>query len=197
MNLNETTTLSSADFPIAELKDQLRLGTGFTDSGAQDGLLETCLRAAMGAIEARTSRILLRRRFQWNIYNWRMDGDTQALPFAPVSSILYLRMIAAGGEITTIDSADYKLQLDSHRPKIVALKRSFPAIETGGSAEVSMYAGYGFWEHVPADLQNAMLMLAASYYENRDGMINGGGQIPFGVSALLEPYKRVRLGAAR
>ncbi|HIP24712.1 MAG TPA: hypothetical protein EYG79_14140 [Rhodobacteraceae bacterium] len=197
MNLNETSTLNSSDFPIAELKDQLRLGTGFSDSGAQDGLLETCLRAAMGAIEARTSRVLLRRRFQWSLYNWRLDGDAQALPFAPVSIILYLRVLAADGSITTVDPADYKLQLDNQRPKLLALKRPFPAIEAGGSAEVSMYAGYGSWAYVPAGLQNAMLMLAVSYYENRDGMINGGGQIPFGVSALLEPYKRVRLGAAR
>jgi len=196
MKLSETTALGSADFPIAELKDQLRLGSGFSDSGAQDGLLETCLRAAMGAIEARTSRILLRRRFQWNTYNWRLDGEAQALPFAPVSAILYLRILSAEGDITTIDSTDYKLQLDSHRPKVVALNRRFPTIGSGSSAEISMYAGYGDWSDVPADLQGAMLMLAASYYENRDGMINGGGQIPFGVAALLEPYKRVRLGAA-
>ncbi|NOR61680.1 MAG: hypothetical protein GQ535_04190 [Rhodobacteraceae bacterium] len=196
MNLIETTTLGSADFPIAELKDQLRLGTGFTDSGAQDGLLETCLRAAMGAIEARTSKILIRRRFSWNLRAWRLDGETQAFSVSPVTYIFYLRMVAANGTWVAIDPSSITLILDDQRPKAMLQNQSFPQIDAGGSAEFSISAGYGAWNEIPAGLRQAMLMLAASYYENRDGMINGGGQIPFGVSALLEPYKRIRLGAA-
>ena len=91
MRLIETIALGSADFPVAELKDHLRMGSGFSDSGAQDGLLETCLRAAMGAIEARTGKILIRRRFQWNLPTWRLDGAAQAFPISPVSFILYVR----------------------------------------------------------------------------------------------------------
>ena len=196
MKMIETTTLGSADFPIAELKDQLRLGTGFVDSGAQDGLLETCLRAAMGAIEARTNKILIRRRFQWNLNVWRLDGAAQAFPVSPVSFILYVRMVAADGTWTALDQTRYTLVADDQRPKVLALKQPFPQIEAGGSVEFSIFAGYGAWAQVPADLRQAMLMLAALYYENRDAMISGSGQIPMGVSALLEPYKRVRLGAA-
>lgn len=196
MRLIETTALVTADFPISALKDQLRLGTGFSDSGAQDALLETCLRAALGAIEARIHKILLRRRFQWNLNMWRLDGNAQAFPVSQVSFVLYVRMVEPDGNFTSLDSSTYTLMQDDQRPKLVALKQPFPSPPEGGSAEVSFYAGFGTWNAVPADLQRAMLMLAASYYENREGLINGGTQMPFGVAALLEPYKRVRLGAA-
>jgi uncharacterized phiE125 gp8 family phage protein len=196
MKLIETTTLGSVDFPIAELKAQLRLGTGFSDSGAQDGLLESCLRAAMGAIEARTGKILIRRRFVWTINAWRLDGGAQAFPVSPVTDVIDVRMVAPGQPAATLDPADYVLVADDQRPRVMALARPFPQIAPGGAAELSFEAGYGAWAAVPPDLRQAMLMLAALYYENRDSMVNGGGQIPLGVSALLEPYKRLRLGAA-
>jgi uncharacterized phiE125 gp8 family phage protein len=48
---------------VAALADHLRLSRGFADDGSQDGQLESCLRAAASAIEARTGKALFRRRF--------------------------------------------------------------------------------------------------------------------------------------
>jgi uncharacterized phiE125 gp8 family phage protein len=195
MRLIETGTLTQADFPISALKDQLRLGTGFSDSGAQDTLLESCLRAAMGAIEARTQKILILRRFLLIRETWRLEGAAQPLPVSPVTYIQYVRMVAGDKSWTDLDAASYRLIPDDQRPKLAAVGKPLPQIEEGGTAEIMFLAGFGAWAQIPAVLQQAMLMLAASYYENRESMINGGGQIPFGVSALLEPYKRFRLGA--
>jgi len=195
MRLTETGPLTQADFPIGALKDQLRLGTGFSDSGTQDALLETCLRAAMGAIEARTGKILISRGFLMIRETWRLESGAQVFPVGPVSNVQYVRLVAADKSRADLPAADYRLIEDDQRPKIAAVNPPFPPIEAGGTAEIMFLAGYGPWAQVPADLQQAMLMLAASYYENRDSMINAGGQIPFGVSALLEPYKRFRLGA--
>ncbi len=196
MRLIETTTLTAANLPMAEFKAQLRLGTGFVDTGTEDLVLEACLKAAMGAIEARTNRILIRRRFLWSVNTWRLAEGAQALPVVPVSSVLYVRMVAPDGSYTTLDPATYALQMDDQRPKIVPIGTALPQIAVGGSAEVFMYAGYAAWKNIPPALSQAMLMLAASYYENREGLINGGAQMPFGVAAMLEPFKRVRLGAA-
>ena len=195
MRLIESGTLTQADFPIGALKDQLRLGTGFNDSGAQDALLETCLRTAMGAIEARIQKILIVRRFFMIRETWRLEGEAQPFPVSPVSYIYYVRLTAADKSWVDMNTANFRLSADDQRPKLVPVGQPLPQIEPGGTAEIMFLAGYGVWAEIPADLQQAMLMLAASYYENRDSMINGGGQIPFGVSALLEPYKRFRLGA--
>lgn len=196
MNLTETTTLTSADFPLAEFKDHLRLGTGFADDGGQDLLLETCLRAAMGAIEKRTNKVLIRRRFVWTVYQWRLKNGEQALPLLPVSFLLSLTIRSASGEGQTIDIDNYSLKSGDQRSMIQPLNGNLPQIPPGGSAEISLSAGYHNWGLVPADLQHALLMLAASYYENRDAMTGSGRQMPFGVAALLEPYKRFRLGGA-
>ena len=51
------------------------------------------------------------------------------------------------------------------------------------------------WEGVPADLRQAVLMLAAHYYEYRHDTGLSNGCMPFGVSSLIERYKALRLGA--
>ena len=52
------------------------------------------------------------------------------------------------------------------------------------------------WEDVPADLAQAALMLAAHYHEYRDATALDGGCMPFGVSALIERYRPLRLSGA-
>jgi uncharacterized phiE125 gp8 family phage protein len=62
---------------------------------------------------------------------------------------------------------------------------------------VTFTAGFGdAWAAVPADLAQAVLMLAARYYEDRshDGT---RGAMPFGVSTLIERWRQVRTLAGR
>ncbi len=89
MMLVEQTTVPTEALPVAQFKDHLRLGTGFADDGVQDNVLESYLRAAMAAIEARTGKILITRSFTWTLTAWR-DLSTQALPVGPVSAITQL-----------------------------------------------------------------------------------------------------------
>ncbi|PCH74343.1 MAG: hypothetical protein COC12_04000, partial [Rhodobacteraceae bacterium] len=46
---------------------------------------------------------------------------------------------------------------------------------------------------LPADLGQAVLLLAAHYYEYRDETSLGDGCMPFGVSSLVQRYRAVRL----
>lgn len=196
MNLTETTTLTSADFPVAEFGEHMRLGTGFSDDGAQNALLESCLRAAMGAIEARIAKILIARSFHWRVYQWRREGGGQALPVSPVNAINELVIFPAKGPPTYINSTLFGLVPDIQRPRIVPLSGELPEIPDYGSARIAFDAGYGIWDDIPAALKQAVFLLAATYYENRDAMVARAGQMPFGVMALIEPYRRLRLGGA-
>ena len=57
-----------------------------------------------------------------------------------------------------------------------------------------MSAGYGpDWSDLPADLAQAVLMLAAHFYEFRHESAMSGQQMPFGVSTLIERYRNIRL----
>ncbi len=63
MNLSELSPVPQAELPVAQLKEHLRLGTGFADEAVQDGLLAGDLRAALAAIEGRTAKALIARDF--------------------------------------------------------------------------------------------------------------------------------------
>ena len=65
MMLVEETTVPVSALPVAQFKDHLRLGSGFSDDGIQDAMLESYLRASMAAIEARPGKILIEREFSW------------------------------------------------------------------------------------------------------------------------------------
>ena len=71
MMLTEETQVPQAALPVEEMKDHLRMGSGFADDGMQDGLIETYLRAAMAAIEGRIGKMLFQRRFLWVLECWR------------------------------------------------------------------------------------------------------------------------------
>ncbi|WP_282065105.1 head-tail connector protein [Aliiroseovarius marinus] len=194
MMLVEQTTVPGTALPVAQFKDHLRLGTGFADDGVQDQVLETYLRAAMAAIEARTGKILLSREFTWTLTAWR-DLASQALPVAPVTQVLSLEIHDRLGGTEVIDPTRYGLEPDMHRPRLVSTGLCLPAIPVGGQAVIGFEAGFGAaWGDLPADLAHAVMLLAASYYENRaDGAMTGQGELPAAIAALLQRYRTVRL----
>lgn len=193
MTLIEQSPVLAAVLPVAEFKDHLRLGTGFADDAAQDGLAESYLRAALAAIEGRIGKALISRGFTWGVSYWR-DPAEQALPLAPVSAVASLVLIDAAGAETTADPAGYRLVKDGQRPKIAATGTALPAISSGGEARIAFTAGFGpAWTDVPADLRHAVLLLAAGYYENRHDASAPRAAMPFGVMALIERWRTVRV----
>lgn len=190
--LIEETGVPQEALPLEAFKTHLRLGTGFAGDAVQDPVLESFLRAAMAAVEARTGKVLLSREFTWQLSQWR-DAGGQGLPLAPVNAIvsLVLRDRADGTEV--IDPANYRLEPDMHRPVLRPAGTALPVVPTGGLAEIRFAAGYGTWSDLPADLAQAVMLLAAHYYEYRDETALGSGCMPFGVTSLIERYRTVRL----
>ncbi|MBD3679592.1 MAG: hypothetical protein HUJ27_14490 [Rhodobacteraceae bacterium] len=191
MMLVEQTPVPLAALPVAEFKDHLRLGTGFADDGLQDAVLETCLRGALGALEARTGKAILQRGFRWTLAAWR-DLSAQVLPVAPVAAITGLSITDRDGGASVIDPGRYRLEVDLHRPRLVSVSLVLPTIPVGGAAEISFDAGFDVaWSGVPSDLAQAVLMLAARFYEFRDG--DAEMAIPQSVAMLSERYRVPRL----
>lgn len=193
MMLTELTTVPPEALPLEGFKAHLRLGSGFTDDGLQDEVLEGYLRAAMAAIEARTGKVLISRDFAWKIAAWR-DSVRQPLPLAPVTAIGQLVLLQAMGDDILIPDTQYHLREDNQRPTLEANGACLPSIPHGGSVRIEVTAGFGAtWGEIPADLRQAVLMLAAHFYEYRHEAALNGGTMPYGVSALIERYRTVRL----
>jgi len=193
MILVEQTTVPVEALPVPEFRDYLRLGTGFADDTVQDGVLETCLRAAIAAIEARTGKALIERSFRWSVTRWRY-GDRQVLPVAPVAAITAVILGDRAGSETTVAPERYGLERDAHRPALVAMGAALPAIPTGGSAEIDFVAGYSAsWAGIPPVLKKAALMLAAHFYEHRHAMAFEADGIPTIINDLLVPFLNIRI----
>ncbi|MEM7295557.1 MAG: head-tail connector protein [Pseudomonadota bacterium] len=96
---------------------------------------------------------------------------------------------------TTVGPETYWLERDMSQPRIVAAG-SLPAIPSGAVAEVSFTAGFSdSFAGLPADLSQAVMMLAAHYYEHREATGMNETALPYGVSILIERYKTIRLVA--
>lgn len=193
MILVELTAVAEAALPLAPLREHLRLGSGFDDDGLQDGLLRSFLRAAVAAVEARTGKALLERSFALTVAAWRWP-DRQPLPLAPVAAVTAVEVRTVAGEPVPVPASAWRLQPDWATPALVAASAALPAIPTGGEARVTFRAGFGpSWDLVPADLGQAVLMLAAHYYDHRHDTALGPGCMPFGVTALIERHRPLRL----
>jgi uncharacterized phiE125 gp8 family phage protein len=149
------------------------------------------LRAAVAAIEARTGKITIERTFSLSLTAWR-DTCIQPLPLAPVRAIFDVMMIDRNGVETQVDPVVYQLVMDTHRPVLRAAQAALPHVPHGGVARIHMRAGFGpDWSDLPADLAQALLMLAAHFYEFRHD--TGSTPMPSGVSSLIDRFRNIRL----
>lgn len=192
MMLEELTAIATADLPVRAFAEHLKLGSGFSDDGTQDSVLEVCLRSAMSAIEVRIGKALMTRSFKWELTRWYSD-NAQGLPIAPIVVVNSIALVDAAGVETIVDGGDYVLERNMQNPRVVG---SLPAIPLRGRAVLRFDAGFGGWDSVPADLRQAVFLQAASFYENRAGEARVNG-MPFGVNALLEAYRPIRIGGVR
>lgn len=192
MMLTELTPVAGNLLPVQGLRDHLRLGSGFSDDDLQDGLLEAHLRAALAAIEGRTAKMLFRRRFLWRIERWR-NRHTQALPVAPVTAVLSVALSVEGEAPVVLSTDVYRLSPDLHRPRLVAAGLLLPEVPQNGVAEVVFDAGFATtWTEMPPDLAQAVLLLAAEYYETRHSSPAPTG-LPGPVLTLIERWRTVRI----
>lgn len=193
MMLVEETSVPETALPVTEFREHLRLGTGFADDTLQDPVLGSFLRAALAAIEARTGKILLVREFSVNLNQWR-DAARQVLPVAPVQQITAVTELNQDWVETDIASEAWYLRSDASEPALVAYNGALPIIRPDHTVRINFVAGMAQeFGDLPADLAQAVLMLAAHYYEFRasTGMADTG--LPYGVLVLIDRYKTVRL----
>ncbi len=193
MMLTEETSVPGGALPVEEFKAHLRLGSGFTGETVQEAVLESFLRAAIAGIEARTGKVLIKRAFSYTVSQWR-DATAQVLPVAPIETVGELLIEDAGGAQEIVDAGDYRLSQDAQAPKLRATGACLPSVPNGGFAKITFTAGYAVdWAGLPADLGQAVMLLAAHYYEYRHETALSDGCMPFGVTSLIQRYRPLRL----
>lgn len=194
MMLIEETPVPDSALPVDAFKAHLRLGSGFGLEDVQGAVIVSFLRAALAAIESRTGKAILRRSFSLGVSGWR-DAAAQVLPLGPVEMVSRVALVARDGTETEVAPTRYWLERDVQAPCLRPVGSVLPSVPVQGSVKISFDAGFALdWEGVPSDLRQAVLMLAAHYYEYRDDTGLSRGCMPFGVSSLIERYRAVRMG---
>lgn len=193
MLLKETMPAAFNPVPITEFAAHLRLAHGFIDEGAENALLELYLRNATAVVERRTGQALISRAHVLQTACWDRQGHL-TLPVGPVMAIDSLRFVSPSSTID-LDPEDWELAPGVTRQRLTGPNGGplWP-IPSGSVTELAFNAGYGeTWNEVPNDLRQAVLLLAAHYYENRFGEIEVDGGLPFGVLNIVEQHRPVRI----
>ena len=173
---------------IGALAEHLRLPSGFADDAQTEPLLARCLSFATALVERMSGRAMALRRFRLTAREWNAAGRCE-LPIAPVRQVDGFCILDPTAQRFDVDPAT--LAIDSLCfPGILSSRdgMALPAIPARGVAEIDVTAGFGpDWRDAPVDLREAVLLIAASSFEEP------AAGPPVGALRLLEPYRRLRL----
>ncbi len=171
----------------AEAKAFLRVETD-----AEDALIDALIAAARRHVEAQTGRILMEQTWRFSLDRWPLRSVIPA-PVAPVRSILSATVAAADGTPGALPEGALTLVGDRAPALIrVAPARVAAPLVSHGGIIITLLAGYGTADNVPADLVQAVRLMLAHLYEHRDGP-GDATQLPAAARALIAPYRVVRL----
>ncbi len=173
---------------LAEMKTYLRL-----DTSDEDAVVASLIVAARHTLELATRRAFVAQTWRVRLDRWP-EGRAVPLPFAPVMSIVSVRVTPSGGSPATIAPGSYRLDT-AHEPPRLIVDDSAP--EAGGQGEsVEIDASFGFGPapaDVPAPLRLAIQRLAARWFERRGDEDGEADILPGDVRALVWPFIRRRI----
>ncbi|MCL4766442.1 MAG: head-tail connector protein [Hyphomicrobiaceae bacterium] len=176
---------------VDEAKAHLRI-----DHGEEDALLASLIATSRLQIEAAVGIALITQSWSWRLDAWP-DPSAVALPMRPVQSVDAVRIMAADGSIEALSPEQFLVDGASLQPRLLSTSGawSLPGARALG-IEIAFTAGFGgAASDVPPPIRQALLILVAHWYEHREaaGVGEAAARIPDPVSALLTPYRRVRL----
>ena len=181
-------TVAPATEPItvAELKSQARV-----DISDDDDLLGRLISAARAWVETNTRRALVTQQVTIQTSCFPAIDALKLHVIAPLVSVTSVSYYDTDNVDQLLSSADYIVDSISE-PGAVHLVdgESWPSTAVRPDAvRILCVVGYGA---VPEDLKHAVHLMAAHFYEHREGVVIGTtpSSVPFTVDALIGPYLR-------
>jgi uncharacterized phiE125 gp8 family phage protein len=189
--MRNATLITAAQFEpvtLAELKTQVQIASDYREHDVE---LTGLIIAAREQYEHDTSRILCGS-------TWRAVFDAWPVSYfelgtQSVTAITSIKYIDASSVQQTVSSSVYVLDTAYPMPRVrLAYNQQWPTTrgETG-DIEITYTAGAATQAAVTARDKQAVLMLAASWFENRTGMIATNSQeSPVGYGSLVRSRMR-------
>lgn len=188
MKLSLVSGPQSEPLTVDDVKAQSRI-----DISDDDALILNYIEAAREFIERDYLSCALITQ-TWDLYldDWPA-GDSLYLPRPPLQSVTSVTYTDEDGSSATFSSSSYLVDTVG-KPGRIVLKTdySWPSttLQEVNGLVVRFVAGYGDdADDVPARIRQALRLLVADFYENRENAIVAQGitveQVPFGVKQLL------------
>lgn len=126
-------------------------------------------------------------------YHTSRHKNAIKLLMPPIQSVTSVTYTDSTGLATVVDPTTYIVDTDSEPGRIVPVfGQQWPVVQLQpiNGVRVQYIAGYGAAANVPQAVKQAMMMLIAHWYENREAVVIGGSRsvgtaIGFAVKTLL------------
>ena len=163
------------------------------DGDAEDGLVGTLIAAARLHVEGHTGRALIAQTWRLVLDRWPAGGWVP-LPVAPAASLVAVTATDADWTPHELELEQFALDGPAGRLLLPQSVAGMPVLRRQQGIAIDYVAGYGeAAEDVPADLRQAVLVLVAYWFENRDAALDSGAGTPAAFARLLATYRRVRM----
>jgi uncharacterized phiE125 gp8 family phage protein len=176
---------------VSEAKDYLRI-----DSAVEDPVVASLILAARLHIEGALDIAMMSQSWSLFLDCWPEDGCVP-IPLGPLKSVDSVKVYDADDAAQTVSPETYAVDLSSLRPRLV---RQAGAVwpqpgRAANAIEIAVTAGYGDApDQVPQPIRQAVLMLVAHWYQEREPIVfDKPDALPHGIADLLKPYRQVRL----
>ncbi len=155
------------------------------------GVLDNMIKRATAWIEEYTNRQFKDAERDVFLDRWPVVIE---LPRSPASVVSTVKYTDSNGDVQTLAASKYQTDFNSEPARIApAFGEVWPSLRGGdfNAVEVRYTAGYGANDtDVPQGLRDACYLLIKNWYDN-PGATTGRRpwKVPFGVHALINPYR--------
>lgn len=200
MHLVNTQAPSIEPLSLADAKLHCRV-----DITHDDSLIASYITSARRLIEAYCLNSLITQNwtvtldYKDNSEGFWVEKRKIRFPMQPIQSITAVTTYDSQNNATLFDSANYRLS--GNRIVLNDLCYWPSSLRFTDCLQIDFVAGYGNTANaVPLDIVQAMKLLVAQWYENREAISDpivlkdrSGGALSYAVTALLSAYKSITL----
>lgn len=191
---HEWRTLTRITAPVldpvtqSEIYRHLRLVEDATEKAYADAVAEV----AREYVEQYSGTALLTQTWELTLDEW-WSGVLE-LPYPPLQSVSSIKYIDSDGVEQTLSASAYSVTTGDPVGYVqFAADTTVPVARAeAGAIRIRFVSGYTAAADIPASLRQAVLLMTAQWFENREPVLLSGAipqQIPMTARALMDQYR--------